>query len=151
MSGRQRLWSLLVLAAVFAMHGVQCMAAGPDSGHAAATSVVATATMEHSSGVDVVARGMAAGLAVTSAVVPSVGGPLSGGLPVDQGSGHGADLWAVCFAVVVGVLVLLGASGLLRRGVVTPVRGSPSRRFGTRIIASPLRPPDLSFLCLLRI
>ena len=150
MSGRQRLWSLLLLAAVFVVHGVQCMAADADGGHAAMAPVVASAEMGHPSGRDAAADG-AAGLVLTAAVVHSVAGPLGAGLPVDRDSGHGADLWAMCLAVVVGGLVLLGAMGLLRHGTVTPVRGSPSRRFGTRIIPGTLRPPDLSSLCVLRV
>ena len=150
MSRRQRLWSLLLLAAVFVMHGVQCVAADPHSGPAALAPAIASAVMEHPPGPDAVVDG-AAGLVITSAAAHSVAGPLDAGLPVDRDPGHGADLWAVCLAVVVGGLVLLGAMGLLRRGAVTPARGSPSRLVGSRIIASLLRPPDLSSLCLLRI
>lgn len=151
MSGHRRLCSLLLLAAVFVMHGVQCVVADPAGGHAAMAPVVASAAMGHPSGLDAAADGSAAGVVITAAVVHSVAGPLGAGLPVDRDPGHGADLWAVCLAVVVGGLVLLGAMGLLRRVAVTPVRGSPSRLFGTAIIAGPLRPPDLSSLCLLRI
>lgn len=151
MSGRQRLWSLLLLAAVFVMHGVQCMAADVDGGHAAMAPVVASVETGHSSGLEAAADGAAAGVLITVAVVHSVAGPLDAGLPVERDLGHGADLWAMCLAVVVGGLVLLGAMGLLRRGAVTPVRGSPSRPSATVIIAGPLRPPRLSSLCLLRI
>lgn len=151
MPGRRRLWSLLVLAAVFVMHGVQCMEAFPDNGHVAMAPAGPSPAMERPSGLDAAPDAMAVGLAFTSAVVHSVGGPISGVLPVDRDSGHGADLWALCLAVVVGGLVLLGVLGLLRRGAVTPVRGSPSPLSASRVIANALRPPELSCLCLLRI
>lgn len=150
MSGHRRLCSMLLLAAVFVMHGVQCMVADPEGGHAPTAPALASTAMEHPSGPDAVADGVAAGLVITPAVMHAVAGPLGAGLPVDRDLGHNADLWAVCLAVT-GGLVLLAALGLSRRGAVTPVRGSPFRLVGTAIIAGPLRPPDLSSLCLLRI
>ena len=95
---------------------------------------------------------------VWATTVGSVLGPNLAGPGADMGEtlglpalGGGFVVSGVVFAVVTGGLVLLAALGLSRRGAVTPVRGSPFRLVGTAIIAGPLRPPDLSSLCLLRI
>ena len=147
-----RLWAaLLLLAAVFAMHGIQCMATGSALEHGstslgAAASVGAAAASVH---VGPVADAMPDhGRVAATHGAGDAGTTGASGLPAPW---HDAHALAVCLAVLLAGLTFLGASAL-RRGVAVPlVRGSPtSARWPTGWARQP-RPPDLSALCLLRI
>ena len=149
---RARLWTaLLLLAAVFAMHGVQCVAADPALAHGS-TSLLAVA----SSGAPVAAvhvRAVAAeeprhshGAAAHGAEEVAATG--STGPPAPW---HDAHIVAVCLAVLLAGLTVLGAVRRLRAMAVPPVRGSPPSRRCLSRAAMQHRPPDLFALCLLRI
>lgn len=151
-----RLWTaLLILAAVFVMHGLQC-AAAPAAGDGSVANPAHIAAAPH------------LGPAGTTTpdhlpVAPDAGGPdgaLSGhagtaDAPVDAGHGGAphdwaAHLWTACLAVLAAALAVLLALGLprvVRSGAPTPARG----RVHLPVWLTPPRPPDLSVLCLLRI
>lgn len=149
MSAR-RMWALLLLAAVFSMHGVQCMAGDMDAGHGTAASAMT------------VVHGAASAEPVwpTSTIVGhQLSGVFPGGVSVAAMSGlqhdsppmPGAAFGAVCLAVVLTGVVLLGVAALVRRAPASIVRArAPSARWRTWWSRLP-RPPDLSALCLLRI
>jgi hypothetical protein len=145
-----RLWTaLLVLAGVFAVHGVQCAAGdgGHDAAHAPAASIVVTA--------------VSPGHADAAAAVTPLTDPAPGAHPTtttttaaadDRGTGAPHEtpghLWTVCLAVLAAALVLVAVllprPAQLTRPALTHVRA----RLGS---LAPARPPDLSALCLLRI
>jgi hypothetical protein len=158
-----RLWTaLLMLAAVFAMHGLQC-AGAPDSADPAATAAH-SATTTHGGSVAMIAltpgrAGLAAGTAgvdepmpahaTGTATVAAVAAPVDAG---HNGAPHdwAAHLWTACLAVLAAALAVLLA--LLVRRLVR--REPPALRTArARAVGwlTPPRPPDLSALCLLRI
>ncbi|GHE12158.1 DUF6153 family protein [Klenkia taihuensis] len=133
-------WALLLLAAVFSMHGLQCAAAEPTS--------TSTASAEHAVVGDHASLGsMDTGVA---------GAPAHGAEHHDP-AGHSAALHAlmVCLAVLaggVGVLLAALAVWLARRraraapaAVLRAVHRAADR---LRALAAP---PDLARLCVLRI
>jgi hypothetical protein len=143
----RRMWVLLLLAAVFSVHGVQCVAADVDTGHGmtgAAHALVAAPVKAPSVGVGLaVASNVLAGMATGTAVVGETTGDV---LPA-----HGATFWAVCLAIVLTGIVLLGVVALIRTPWARAVRArAPSRLWRTGWSRLP-RPPDLFALCLLRI
>ena len=149
MSAR-RFCALLLLAAVFSMHGVQCVVADAEAGHGltstahAWTGVVAAAPSAGAA-LDVLDHGRSDAVQVIAGLASIAATPV-GGLP-----SHGVTLWAVCLAVVLTGLVLLGAGLLIRRVPALVVRArAPSVLWHTGWSRLP-RPPDLSALCLLRI
>lgn len=147
-----RLWAaLLLLAAVFAVHGMQCVAAGPVFEHGSTSLGVAAPVGVPAGSVHVghVADAMpdhghaAATPGGADADVTGSSGPLA--------PWHDAHLLAVCLVVLLAGLTVLGAVVLRRGGAVPPVRGSPTpSRWPTGWSRQP-RPPTLSALCLLRI
>jgi hypothetical protein len=152
----QRGWVLLLLAAVFAMHGLQCAgadSAAPSGAHGAIHGVTAAEPdpMLHLVG-PVVAMASADHLtaptpaaAVTAATVGIPLGADHDSTP--QGAGH---LWALCLAVLAaGLAVLLRA--LVRRSPA--IRLPLPRRVTGKAWEwlSPPPPPDLYSLCLMRI
>ena len=149
MSAR-RMWALLLLAAVFSMHGVQCMASDMNAGHGTAASAM---TVVHGAA-------LAEPVWPTSTVVGhQLSGVVPGGVSVTAMSGlphgsppmPGAAFGAVCLAVLLTGVVLLGVAVLVRRAPASIVRArAPSARWNTWWSRLP-RPPDLSALCLLRI
>ncbi|WP_442929297.1 DUF6153 family protein [Modestobacter sp. VKM Ac-2978] len=147
-----RLWAaLLLLAAVFAMHGVQCVAAGSAQRHGstsvgAAAAVGVPAASVHLGPVAGAMPDHGHGAATPEADADGATG--SSGLPAPW---HDAHVLAVCLAVLLAGLMVLRAV-VLRRGVaIPPVRGSPTpSRWPTGWSRQP-RPPTLSALCLLRI
>ena len=159
-----RLWTaLLVLVGVFVMHGAQCTAAADDTGHpspAAHSTVLApSGTLIHgaaeaaavvaATGIAPVGTGLAA---MVPAAHPASGSPAAVAVadsPRSDSHGTAGHLWTVCLAVLASALavllaVLLPHRGLLARLALPRVRS----RLGS---LSPLQPPDLSELCLLRI
>ena len=158
--------ALLVLAAVLAMHGVQCTtaAAGPGqaavhAGHAPdAVSLAMTALVPGpvdamvTAGIalaDPIGAVTIAGSAVSGPATP--GGAAAamspagqGGLPHDAGS----HLWTVCLAVLAAALAVM-LEVLVPRSVHLTAPALGCARARLRSLAP--RPPDLSVLCLLRI
>lgn len=146
----RRLWILLLLAAVFSMHGTQYISAEPGAGWSA------PATAEHrmgaSSGASVANLGTATDdLRPAASVVepaPVAGNPTPIGAPDHGGAGH---FWSLCLAVLLAGLAVLGAAVAARR-VAAVVQHTKERgpRLTMRWLPLP-RPPELSSLCLLRI
>ena len=150
MPGR-RLWVLLVLGAFFAVHGLQCLADDGGLGHGAA-HVAASSSAGHAPAGTHPGTAAAATLAAPVTAGPEAAAAGSAHLLVLHLPAHGAQLAAVCLAVLLAGVTVLGAVAL-RRWATTArsVRGSPPpSRWSTRR-TTPLRPPDLSALCLLRI
>jgi hypothetical protein len=151
-----RLWTaLLMLAAVFAMHGVQCTAAADTAGTAGTTAHVGSVAMT------ALSPGHAhAAAAAASPDDPMLSQSAATGTEGTAGAlaeaGHGsaphdaaAHLWAVCLAVLAAAL-----AGVLTALVPRSVRlTAPALGYVRARLRSPAlpRPPDLSALCLLRI
>jgi hypothetical protein len=158
-----RLWTaLLMLTAVFAMHGVQCVGAADSAEPAATTAHVATTA--HGGSVEMIAlspgrAGLAAGTAGVDEPMPAHATPTATVAAVaalvdagHSGAPHdwAAHLWTACLAVLAAALAVLLAL-LVRRLVQQEppaLRTARGRATGWLI---PPRPPDLSALCLLRI
>ena len=147
MPGR-RIWVVLVLAAVFSMHGLQCMAA-PEAGHAAMDAAWGTSSTTAMSGTPMPA----------ALVGQLVAGELSTGVAAvvpagkDSPGSAAAGVAVVCLAVLFTGVGLLGAALilLLRSGLgARPPTRRPQAAWATGW-ARPPHPPDLSSLCLLRI
>jgi peptidoglycan/LPS O-acetylase OafA/YrhL len=157
-----RLWTaLLMLTAVFAMHGVQCTSAADGAGSATTTAHVATRA--HTGPVAMTA--LTAGQTRTvpeaasfddptpahaaTATVAAVAALVDAG---HSGAPHdwAAHLWTACLAVLavaLAVLLALLVPRLVQLG--PPAPRSANTRAG-RWVTPPL-PVDLSALCLLRI
>ena len=160
-----RLWTaVLMLAAVLAVHGLQCATAPAGAGSAGPAAHLAV----------VAALGPAAATALTPGHLPVAGddgargdaptGHAGDALPdhagaaaAPGGTGHGggshdwaAHLWTTCLAVLAAALAVL-----LARFLPRPVRSAaPALRRGRARVpawSTPPRPPDLAALCLLRI
>lgn len=149
--------ALLLLAAVFAVHGLQCTAVGAEHTTGHGTAVPAGLldsgpyTSAVSSGPEVRHGGDHGNVHGISAMVAA--GPVAGLLAADLGSapvGEGGRLWALCLAVLasgLAVLLVLLLPRLLALLSVAWVRLGTHASSGL----APLRPPDLHALCLLRI
>jgi hypothetical protein len=155
-----RLWTaLLMLTAVFAMHGMQCTAAADRAGSAPTTAHATTAHVG-SVAMTALAPGHARPApgaasfddpmpAHTTATVAAVAALVDAG---HSGAPHdwAAHLWTACLAVLAVALAVL----LALRGPRLVQMGPPAlRKANTRARSwvAPPRPPDLSALCLLRI
>ncbi|MGY2080631.1 hypothetical protein [Modestobacter sp. SYSU DS0657] len=156
--------ALLLLAAVFAMHGLQCTAAGTEhaAGHGTAavaaaptgllegglhTGAVSLAPQAHSS----VHDGEHGSVHLSATMVAAT--PVAGLLAADHGSapaGAVGHLWALCLAVLAAGLAVLLALLLPRLLTLLPAAWARLRMHASAGLA-PLRPPDLHALCLLRI
>ena len=156
-----RLWTaLLMLTAVFAVHGVQCTSAADGAGSAATTTHVATTAHADSVAMTTLTAGQArtapgaasfddpppahAGTATVAADAALIDAGHSGA-PHDWA----AHLWTACLAVLavaLAVLLALLVFRLVQLGPPAPRKVTRARRRVT-----PHRPPDLSALCLLRI
>lgn len=154
MRGRRGL-VLLLLAAVFTMHGLQCAAA--DSGTTTAphgtvhTTPAAPDPVLHAAGPGMVMESAAAMTAAPAAAVAAgtaIGVSLAGGHDsTPHPAGH---LWALCLAVLAAglaamLLVLTGRLGEFRLPLTRRTTGGPWAWL------RPPRPPDLYSLCLMRI
>lgn len=141
------IWALLVLSAVFVMHGVPSLNAPAEhAGLAQAPQALVQSSTD--------APGVYAQVhdAAPSVVTPA--DRLTPSAIVDDSPSHpgmAAHVWAACLAVLLLGVALLGAHALVRGSV---------KAFGQQILlrgrrtlwALPVaRPPDLSALCLLRI
>ena len=153
-----RLWTaLLLLGAVFAMHGVQCTVAADGGARTSAPAAAGQGVSALGRGVpplttavlttvtDPVDGAHAGGAAHAGPAVGAAPGPAGhGGAPHDT-AGH---LWTVCLAVLAAGLAVLLA-------VLTPRPARPTALALTavRVLSGSVvpRPPDLSALCLLRI
>lgn len=150
MSSR-RLWILLLLVAVFSMHGTQYVPPEPGAGRSP------TATAEHgmgasSAGAWIADSGAAADdlrpTAATAQLAAVVGNPTPADAPDHGGAGH---FWSLCLAVLLAGLLVLSASGVTRRAAAAVLRTRErDPRLPMRWLRPP-RPPELSSLCLLRI
>ena len=145
-----RLWTaLLLLAAVFAVHGVQCVASDPSMEHGSSSPAAVASIGDHAAAVHLAAAGMPGHFEVAAAGgVRDAAATASTGLPAPW---HDAHVLTVCLAALLAGVTVLGAVAPLRGWAIPLVRGSPRR--GHRFAAWSLRPrpPDLSVLCLLRI
>ncbi|WP_147252394.1 DUF6153 family protein [Blastococcus sp. TF02A-30] len=154
MRGR-RGWVLLLLAAVFAMHGLQCAAADSGTTTAAHGTVHTTPAQPdpvlHAVGPGMVMESAAAMTAAAPAAVvagAAIGASLTEG---HDGAPHPAGhLWALCLAVLAAglaaiLLVLTGRLGEFRLPLTRRTTGGPWAWL------RPPRPPDLYSLCLMRI
>jgi hypothetical protein len=158
-----RLWTaLLMLAAVFAMHGMQCTAAADSAGSAATTAHVTTTAHVGSVAMTALTPGHArpapgavsfddptpAHTTATAivAAVPALVDAGHSGAPHDWA----AHLWTACLAVLAVALAVLLALLVPRLVQMGPpvLRNARTRARGW---LTPPRPPDLSALCLLRI
>jgi hypothetical protein len=140
-----RVLALLILAAVFSMHGLQCLSAEPAGTHPG----------DHSANV---AMGAApAGdahlmVAVSADAAPAAIGD-TGSSTSHPGPVHSAaHALAVCLAVLLAGLALLAAVLSLRRSTPPDRREAALARARSWWASIQLpRPPDLASLCLLRI
>jgi hypothetical protein len=161
-----RLWTALLMLAVFAMHSPQCTSLAADRAHASGaahtTSVVAPAAPaavdSHVGGIPTAAM-----TTVQTGTGPMADGhpsadPATAAHPAVVGDGghdstsHGwaGHLWALCLAVLAaGIAVLLAV--LVPRLVALAAPALRRARASASGWLAPLRPPDLSALCLLRI
>ena len=137
----RRWWIVLVLAAVFSMHGVLLIS---PSGEAGAT--------EHSMAGSSIGGSLPdmAGALLPGAVADIMA---TGDMPMpdtDTGHGGGAHLWSLCLAILAG-MSLLGAVMLSGR-VAGAVAGAAVHLLrGVGRWPGLTRPPTLAALCLLRI
>ncbi|MCF6744891.1 hypothetical protein SAMN04515665_110119 [Blastococcus sp. DSM 46786] len=157
--------ALLLLAAVFAMHGLQCTAVGTDhtAGHGTAGIAVAPAEqLEGGLHAGAVSPGPDAHSAVHdrnpgsvhAAAAMAAAAPLAGLLTAGHDStapaGAAGHLWTLCLAVLAAGLAVLVALLLPRLLTLLPAAWARLRAHASTGLA-PLRPPDLHALCLLRI
>lgn len=143
----RRLWVLVLLAAIFSMHGAQYIAADAGLGHAE-VSVAQHGTEDPLDAVSL-SGSMAADDQLQQAD-PSLG---AAAVAAQPGPSHGvaAHVWSLCLAILYAGLVLLVAATLLGRvAVPVPRRIASHLSLFTGWARLP-RPPDLSALCLLRI
>ncbi|MCZ2805027.1 DUF6153 family protein [Modestobacter sp. VKM Ac-2983] len=147
MVGVPRVWTaLLLLAAVFGVHGVQCMAVDPALEHASVAHAL-TASVDVPAPVGQVA--VVAALPGHHSAAPQGAGEAGATGSLD--SWHDGHALAVCLAVLLAGLTVAGTLVRLRGTVVRLVRGSLSSPRWTTGWSRQPRPPDLSVLCLLRI
>ncbi len=154
--------ALLLLAAVFAMHGLQCTAAGTEhaAGHGAAPVAAAPAALldggPHPGAMSFgheANGGDHASVPGAAAMVAAAAAPLGGLLGAGNDTapaGAGGHLWALCLAVLAAGLAVLLALLLPRLLTLLPAAGAGLRTHASTGLA-PLRPPDLHALCLLQI
>ena len=150
-----RRWAaLLVLAAVFAVHGVQCTSLAVDSAaHAHGPAHAAPLVLTPSATADDHGGGIAASAPQhTVSLLPAAAGAATAVVGAGHDTsppGSAGHLWTLCLAVLAaGLAVLLAVLAarlvpLARRlALRAPVRGPGW--------VAPPRPPDLFALCLLR-
>jgi len=149
------LWTLLLLAAVFSMHGLSCAAA--DSAMTGTSTHTSTATAHSPSA----ASGSIVELVVAGAAMPDMDAGHStdqpGGHSSDQPGGHSSAAHAlmVCLAVLAGgvgaVLAALAAWLSRRRLGTIYTRAARHVRVVVDRAAACAPTPELSRLCVLRV
>ncbi|GAB3325625.1 hypothetical protein GCM10027451_50490 [Geodermatophilus aquaeductus] len=143
----RRLWVLLLLAAIFSMHGAQYIAA--DAGLRHTEVAVAQHGAEDPLDAESLSASTAAGGELQQ-VTPSVDTGEMAGQP-SPGHGVASHLWSLCLAILYAGLVLLAAASLIGMVAAPVLRDVASHLSSFRGWARLPRPPDLSALCLLRI
>lgn len=143
----RRLWVLLLLAAIFSMHGAQYIAA--DAGLRHAEVAVAQHGVEDPLAAESPSGSMDAGGELQQ-VTSSVEAGETAGQP-SPGHGVAAHLWSLCLGILYAGLVLLAAVSLIGIVAAPVLRGVASHLSLFGGWARLPRPPDLSALCLLRI
>lgn len=142
MRGR-RIWALLAVAAVLAMHGVQCMSGSVGSVHVTEAPAGPLTVLDGGSAVFPDGTHYVAALGADATM------PLHA--PPDGIPAHGPEFWAICLAVVFAALALVSVALLFRGRASLVVRGPPPSLRGLRQRYRLPPAPDLSALCLLRI
>ena len=145
-----RMLALLALAAVFSMHGLQCVAGEPGDSHGDMALMQGPlsagsdgGTMLMSSAVDVI-TGNGAHVGATAVD----GTPTTGHTPFH----NAVHALAVCVAIMLSGFAVLGALLVVRRSAHLTDRGPVRIRARSWWTSTQLlRPPDLASLCLLRI
>jgi hypothetical protein len=147
---RTRWWVLLVLAAFFSMHGVQCIAADPGAMKHMGASAGAVASA--GTPIDMVSSPAGHGAPSTAALHSTTDAgagdlsPSGHGSPMNSAMSH---LGAACLAVLSATLAALVAVVIaLATASFVPATRPSAPRWTQRL--SPLRPPDIFFLCVLR-
>jgi hypothetical protein len=138
---------MLLLAAIFSMHGVQYIAADAGLRHAEVT--VAQQGTQDALDAGSLSGSLAADDQLRQAD-PLLGAKAMAGQP---GPSHGvaAHVWSLCLAILYAGLILLAAASVLGL-VAAPVPRRVASHLSLFTGWSRLpRPPDLSALCLLRI
>ena len=119
MSAR-RMWALLLLAAVFSMHGVQCMATDvadhgmTEAGHVPSALSVQAVEIDSA----LAAAPHLSPATMSAAMTIAVAADLS----PDGSPPHGSALMAVCLAVVLTGVSALAAAALIGRASTSSVR-----------------------------
>ena len=147
--------ALLLLAAVFLGHGLQCGSPSEGAAHAGHGGDVPTVSVTiAAAGAHLTATAAVGGADAEASAPPTRHSDAAPATTAGSAPGHWhglpGHLWAVCLAVLAaGLAVLLVLTGprLLRRR--TPPAASPSWLRGLSWPVPP-RPPDLFCLCVLR-
>lgn len=143
----QRTLVLVVLAALFTMHGLQSLGMPQAPTHAVGIAPQA-ATVEGETVTDSVGATWLQPVADSRPTLAATQDAMPG-----SGPGHGVaqHLWSLCLAVLLAGLSFLGALAAVRR--LSATSGPAPGRRPRRVLAcvGRLRPPDLASLCLLRI
>ena len=141
----RRWWIVVLLTAVFSMHGVLLIS--PSGGEAPGGAGAAQHEMAESSAAESLPDVAGVSLSGSEGALATSGEPLPA---TDPGHGIGAHLWSLCLAVLAG-MALLGALMVAGR-LTAAIAGTAVRLLrGIGRWPGPPRPPDLAALCLLRI
>ncbi|MCW2584462.1 MAG: hypothetical protein JWQ53_3252 [Klenkia sp.] len=142
------LWALLLLAAVFSMHGLSCVAA--DSEMTGMTMPASTSVS--AGGPESAAGGMVLALEHGASAAQSDPGHSAGD---PDGHGSAAHVLTVCLAVLAGgvgvVLAVLAAWSARRRLLTTCTRATGAVRVVVDRAVACAPTPELSRLCVLRV
>jgi hypothetical protein len=144
-----RWWALLLLAAVFGMHGVQCM--GADSSMVAPHADASGALPSPMPSAHVMGNDSVATAPEFSAenLLPAVPVIAAGMHEHKQPTGLMDHLWTVCLAVLSAGLAAIALLLLKKRRPSFPALSRPrGHRWLTGL--DPPRPPDIYSLCVLR-
>lgn len=150
MSGRF-VWALLLLGAVFSMHGIECAAADANAGHGTMASA-GPAIYEDAPSGPVDETLTTAGTQMSQALMPAASVAAAAALPHRDLPTHGAASWMVCLAALLTGAITLAAAALIGREPASLLgsRAAPVALWHTGWSRLP-RPPELAALCLLRI
>jgi hypothetical protein len=146
-----RWWVLLVLAAFFSMHGVQCTAAdcGAEGSTTAGAVAMAALGNDHAEATPRAADAAAPGAVAHSATSVAVPADVHATGHSGHSSGSMAHLWATCLAVLSATLAALAVAPTT---VAVTSFAAAGRRSTPRWVQrpAPLRAPDIFSLCVLR-